>query len=118
MSVFVAYVVIAVLLSLALVLSASQKLRHDPSAVRIIHEVVHVPMSWFPFLAGCEVAGAIGLLVGIAWAPIGIAASIGVILYMVGALIAHLRVGDAKGIVSPLVPLALGIVALVTGLAR
>ena len=59
-------------------------------------------------------AGALGLLAGIAWAPIGIAAAIGVILYMVGAIVAHLRVGDRHGIASPLLPLALAIAALVT----
>ena len=33
------------------------------------------------------------------WAtPIGIAAAIGLIVYFVGAMVSHLRVGDVKGI--------------------
>lgn len=75
-----------------------------------------VPLSWFPYLAACELAGALGLLVGIAWAPIGIAAAIGVILSMLGAIVAHLRAGDRQGIASPLFPLAESIAALVTRL--
>jgi hypothetical protein len=76
--------------------------------------VVGVPLSWFPYLAACELAGALGLLVGIAWAPIGIAAAIGVIAYMLGAIAAHVRAGDRQGIGSPMLPLVLAIAALVT----
>ena len=71
-------------------------------------------MSWFPFLAACEIAGALGLPIGIAWAPIGIAAAIGVGVYMIGAVIGHIRVRDYKGIGNPAIPRALAIVALVT----
>jgi hypothetical protein len=64
--VFIAYVVIAILLAAALGASASLKLRKADRAVAGIHGVVGVPLSWFPYLAACEIAGALGLLVGIA----------------------------------------------------
>lgn len=111
---FVAYVVLAVLLAAALAMSAALKLRKAERSVEGIHGVVGVPLSWFPYLAACELAGAVGLLVGIAWAPIGIAAAIGVILYMLSAIAAHVRVADHAGIITPLVLLAVAVAALVT----
>ena len=53
---------------------------------------VHVPRSWLPMLGTLKLAGALGLLVGLAGLPvIGIAAAIGLVLYFIGAVIAHLR---------------------------
>ncbi|MFB7915982.1 DoxX family protein [Streptomyces sp. NPDC056061] len=40
---------------------------------------------------------AVGLLVGIGCRPLGVAAAVGVVLYFLGAVIAHLRVKDVKG---------------------
>jgi hypothetical protein len=111
---FIAYVVIAVLTSTVLVFSGAGKLRHDQRIVAVINEVVGVPLRWFPFLAACELAAAVGLLIGIAWAPVGIAAAVGVIAYFIGAIISHLRVRDFKGLGTPVVPLLLGVGALVT----
>jgi hypothetical protein len=50
-----------------------------------------VPQSWLFPLGALKAAGALGLLAGIAVAPLGIAASIGLILFFVGALITHVR---------------------------
>jgi hypothetical protein len=53
---------------------------------------VHVPRSWLPMLGTLKLAGAIGLLVGVVGLPvIGIAAATGLVLYFIGAVIAHLR---------------------------
>src|SRR5262245_50354625 len=92
------YAVLAVVTSLLVALSGVMKVRRDPRTTTIIHEVVGVPLKFFPFLATCEFAGAIGLLAGIVWPPLGLAASTGLVLYFVGALIAHVRVGDFKGL--------------------
>jgi len=74
------------------------KIRRDPRIVHVIHEVVGVPLKYFSLLAGCELAGALGLVLGIWWPSMGVAASIGLTLYFVGATVSHLRVGDVKGI--------------------
>ena len=111
---YIAYIVIAALLALALVASATLKLRRDPRAVGSIHETVGVPLRWFPYLAACEIAGAVGLLIGIAWAPIGILAAAAIVAYMIGAVIGHLRVGDTKNLTSPLIPMILAAAALLT----
>jgi hypothetical protein len=93
-----AYVAITVLAAFLAAFSALGKIRHDPKIVKVIHDVVGVPMKYFLPLAACEFAGALGLLAGILWPPIGVAAGIGLILYFIGAVVAHLRAGDAKGI--------------------
>jgi hypothetical protein len=71
-------------------------------------------MKWFPHLAACELAGALGLLAGIAWPPIGLAAALGLIFYFVGAIIAHLRAGDAVGLGAPVYLFGLAVACLVT----
>ena len=93
-----AYVVITVLVALMAAFSGLEKIRLDPHQVKVIHETVGVPLKHFLLLAACEFAGAIGLVVGIWWPPLGVAAGLGLVLYFVGAIVSHLRVGDAKGI--------------------
>ena len=59
-------------------------------------------------------AWALGLVVGIWWPLIGVAAGLGLVLYFVGAIVSHLRVGDIKGIGSAafMLVLAAGALAL------
>ena len=109
---FIAYIIIAAVLAFLLLVSAAFKLRPDPR----VHEIGGVPRRFFPHLAALEIAGAAGLLIGLAWAPLGVAAAGGVVLYMIGAVIAHARVRDFKGIAKPVLPLALAITALITRL--
>ena len=94
----IAYSVLAVGTSLIVTVSGLMKVRHDSRTTKIIHEVVGVPLKFFPFLAACEFAGGIGLLVGIAWPALGLASACGLVLYFVGAVIGHVRVGDFKGV--------------------
>jgi hypothetical protein len=94
---FLAYSILAVLYSAMLVFSAVGKLRLDPQQVQIIHAEVGVPLSLFPVLAACELAGAAGLLAGIRWRSLGIAAAVGVVVYFVGAIASHIVAGDTGG---------------------
>lgn len=110
----IAYLVIAILLAAILVFSGLGKLRRDPRIVRVIHELVGVPMKYFPLLAACEFAGAMGLVLGIWWPLLGVAAGIGVVLYFVGAIVSHLRVGDVRGIGPAAFLLTMAAGALVT----
>jgi hypothetical protein len=50
-----------------------------------------VPQSWLVPLGSLKAAGALGLLAGIAVAPLGLAASAGLTLFFIGALITHFR---------------------------
>lgn len=111
---FVTYCVIAVLYSGMLVFSGITKLQQHPEAVRIIHDLIGVPLEFFPLLAACEFAGAIGLLVGIRWQRLGVAAAIGLIIYFVGAILSHVRVGDFAGIWSAVLMLVIALAAWLT----
>ncbi len=93
-----AYLLITVLFAAMVAFSGLGKIRRDPRIVHVIHEVVGVPLKYFSLLAGCELAGALGLVLGIWWPSMGVAASIGLVLYFVVATASHLRVGDVKGI--------------------
>jgi hypothetical protein len=106
------YFVITVAFALMVTYSGIGKIRRDPLPVRVVHETIGLPLKYFPLLAACEFAGAVGLVAGIWWPPIGIAAGIGLVLYFVGAIVSHLRVGDVKGIGSAAFMLALAAIAL------
>src|SRR5215467_4391592 len=94
----IAYLVVTIVLAALVLFSGVGKLRGDPHIVKVIHETVGVPMKYFPALAACEFAGAAGLMVGIWWPLLGVAASVGLVIYFAGAIISHLRVGDLKEI--------------------
>lgn len=94
---FIATVIVSIFLAFALVMSAVGKLTKSDSVIPGM-EKVGVPVDKIPVLAYLEIAGAIGLVVGLFWWPIGVAAAIGVILYFVGAVIAHVRVKDISGV--------------------
>jgi hypothetical protein len=75
---------------------------------------VHVPRSWLPMLGTLKLAGAAGLLVGLVGPPaIGIAAAIGLVLYFIGAVIAHLRARVLYNIAFPGAYLGLSAASLV-----
>jgi uncharacterized membrane protein YphA (DoxX/SURF4 family) len=109
---FIAYIVVAILMALTMGISASGKFMQIPGAVHTIHEVVGVPLSLFPLLAALEIAGGIGLVVGIFRPKIGVAAGIGLVLYFTSAMAAHAIVRDFAGLKAPIVPFVLSIAAL------
>ena len=110
---FITYCVLAVLYAGMLTLSGVPKLRHDPQLVHIIHDTVGVPLAGFPLLAACEFAAAIGLLAGIRWPRLGIAAAIGAVIYFIGAIAGHVRVGDFAGLGGAALMLVIGSLLLV-----
>ncbi len=62
---------------------------------------VKVPSAWLPFLAALKLAGAAGLLMGmLGWEPIGLAAATGLVLFFIGAIVAHIRAGVYHNIAS------------------
>lgn len=93
---FVSLVVVTVILSAILLVSAGAKslrTRHITEQMATLE----VPQSMMNFLIGAQVAGAAGVIAGLWWGPVGIAAAIGLTLYFAGAVASHLRVGDHKG---------------------
>lgn len=92
---FIATIIVSALLAAMLTMSAVGKLRRDPRQLDTMH-TVRYPDDKLWLLAAAELAGAAGLIVGLFWWPIGVAAAIGAALYFIGAMTAHLRVGDRQ----------------------
>jgi hypothetical protein len=114
----IALIVVGTLLGIAAAGSAVQKLRRDARVVETMHSV-GVADRQIPILAALELLGALGLLVGIWWTPIGIAAAAGLSLYVLGAVLAHLRAkAPAKEALPALVLLLVAVATLVLEVRR
>ncbi|MEU3828038.1 DoxX family protein [Streptomyces sp. SID486] len=74
-----------------------------------------IPRKYVPVLGALLAAGTVGLLAGLAVPVLGNLAACGLILYFIGAIIAHLRVGS-RNIVGGIVFLATAVAVLVLGL--
>ncbi|BBX65176.1 membrane protein [Mycobacterium saskatchewanense] len=108
---FIATLVIGIILGALLLFSAYGKLTRNAEQVKTITDV-GFPPNYIWALALCEIAGALGVLIGLYWYPIGVAAAIGVILYFVFAVAAHLRVRE-YAVQAAAMMLALGLIYLV-----
>jgi len=74
---------------------------------------VEVPASWIPGLAVLKAAGAAGLLIGLLGVrALGIAAAVGLVLFFVGAVVAHVRTRVFHNIAFPAGYLSLNAAAL------
>jgi DoxX-like protein len=75
---------------------------------------VDVPPSWLPMLGTLKLAGAAGLTLGLLGVPaLGVAAGIGLVLFYVGALVAHLKARKFATGAAPLLFLGLAAATLV-----
>ncbi|MFG1677034.1 DoxX family protein [Micromonospora sp. NPDC049282] len=79
-------------------------------------DMKRVPRAWVPVLGLLLAAGSVGLLAGFAVPWLGALAAGGLVLYFVGALVAHLRVGSRQ-LVGGAVFLLLSVAALATNLS-
>jgi DoxX-like family len=109
---FVAAVVVSMLLAAALAYAAVRKLSHRPEVVQT-YARVGVAEGRLDQLAVILLAGAAGLVVGLLWAPIGVAAAGAVVVYFVLALSAHIRADDLENLPTPAVIELLAVAALV-----
>ena len=112
---FVTLLVLSCLLAAVLVFSGSRKVAAGEA---VAGEATHlrVPIRGYRLIGIVEAASAPALLIGLAWAGLGIAAAAGLVLLLSGAVISHLRVGDGPGRWAPAAVLAA--VAVVTLLLR
>jgi DoxX-like family len=114
--VFAATIAVSILLAATLAYAAVRKLSHRPDVVRS-YARVGVPEDKLDVLAFILLAGAAGLVAGLLWAPIGIAAAVGVTAYFALAIAAHIRARDIDNLPTPLVIELLAATALVLQLA-
>jgi hypothetical protein len=108
------YVVVTILVALANGYAASLDFVGAES-VKLVADRVQVSRRWMVPLGVLLASGAAGLLVGFAVPALGTAAAIGLILYFICAVSAHLRVGD-RGIAPAVFFLLLAVSALATNL--
>ncbi|MDV3129119.1 DoxX family protein [Mycobacterium sp. 21AC1] len=90
---FTPYVILTLLTAGAAGAGCVMNYIHHPIPVAAA-KAVQVPQSWMIPLGSLLGAGALGLLAGLAIPALGIAAATGLVLYFIGAIIAHLRVRD------------------------
>ena len=112
---FVVTIVLAVLLSLAYAASGAQKVLGVKSGLEAADHI-NVSHGLWKAIGGLEILAVIGLLVGLAVAPLGVAAGIGIVLLMAGAVVFHVRAGDKVKQFGPAV--VLGLLALVEVIVR
>src|SRR5271165_2366540 len=110
------FVTISLLLAAACLLPATAKLTGQP---RMRKSAAHFGIPWprYRLIAVAELAAAAGILIGLWWHPLGLAAAAGMALLLLGALVTHRRAGDsAKEMASALVALAVTVAYLAIAL--
>lgn len=89
----IAALILSIVLGLAMLASGVMKLIRAPRIVSLM-AAVHVTPPQLTVLGALQVASTIGLIAGIWFPPLAIAAAIGLVLYFTGAIVAHVRAGD------------------------
>jgi len=108
-----ATVVVTILLAGLFTFAASIKLLGVSQSLAIRDHLGLKPLQW-RLIGACELAGVAGVLVGLMWAPIGIAAAIGLALLSIGAIACHLLASDgAKDMAPAAIGLALAVATAV-----
>jgi len=111
--VYLLTVVLTVLLAVAMGASAARKARGAGDSRRLRDRLGVAPGLWL-VIGALELAAVLGLLAGLAVAPLGVAAGTGVALLMAGAVAAHLRRGIAgRELAAPLLLTGIAVVTVV-----
>ena len=111
------FVTISLLLAAVCLLPAAAKLTGQP---RMRQSAAHFGISWprYRLIGVAELAAAAGILIGLWWHPLGVAAAAGMILLLIGALITHRHAADnAKDMAPALLALVITIAYLAIALA-
>ena len=112
------FVALSILLAVMCVIPAAGKLSNQP---KMVASAGHFDIPWpkYRMIGTAELAAAAGVIAGMAWAPIGMAAAAGMAVLLLGALAAHRRAGDTlKEAVPALVALAVSVAYLAVALPR
>ena len=92
---FAAYVVVTIVASVFSGIAAvTYLIGHEYPKAQA--DMKRIPRSWVPVLGVLLAAGSLGLLAGFAVPLVGTLAAAGLVLYFLGALVAHLRVGSRQ----------------------
>lgn len=108
---FIATAVLTTLLAAGYVAAGLPKVLARPAMVENARHL-GFPLPAFRLIGLLELAGSAGLLVGLYWAPLGVAAALGLVLLILGAVIAHLRRKDPVKVAAPAVLFAVASMAV------
>lgn len=101
----IATVIVTCCLAALFAFSSSIKLLGVQRALAIRDHLGISPALW-RLIGALELAGVVGVLVGLWWPPLGIAAAVGLALLSMGAVVSHVRASDS---VAETVPAVVGI---------
>ena len=104
--------IVTALLAACMIYAAVRKLSHSEDVVRS-YARAGVPEERLNLLAALLLAGAAGLLAGLAWEPFGTVAAAATAVYFAVAVAAHVRAGDAARLGMPLILALLAVAVLV-----
>jgi DoxX-like protein len=114
--VFIATVVLSVLVAAAVLGSGAAKLAGAKQSIAIRDRLGVTPWLWRG-IGILEVGAAAGLTAGLAVPVLGIAAAVGLVLLLIGAIGAHARANDLSNAIPAVGLLLLTIAAAITRLA-
>lgn len=88
------FVALSLLLAAACLLPAAAKLLSHP---KMQTSAGHFGIPWrgYQLIGVAELAAVLGLLGGLRWHPLGLAAAVGMAVLLTGAILTHRRAGDA-----------------------
>ena len=109
----IATIVLSLLLGLLFIVTGAVKMLSIPQSLAIRDHLGIKPVLW-RVIGVCEAAGGVGLLVGLAIPVLSLAASIGLIVLMVGAIVSRVRVADPISAISVDALVLALVIALVT----
>jgi len=110
------FVTISLLLAAACLLPAAAKLAGHP---KMQQSAAHFGIPWprYRLIGAAELAAAAGILTGLWWHPLGLAAAAGMAVLLAGAIVTHRKAADsakemAPAVVALLLTLAYLVIAL------
>ncbi|HEY2489695.1 MAG TPA: DoxX family protein [Streptosporangiaceae bacterium] len=96
------FVTVSLLLAAACLLPAAGKLLGRPE---MRQSAAHFGIPWnrYQLIGVAELAAAAGVLAGLWWHPLGVAAAAGMVLLLLGAVLTHRRAADSGKEIAPAV---------------
>jgi uncharacterized membrane protein YphA (DoxX/SURF4 family) len=94
------FVTISLLLAVACLLPAAGKLTGQPT-MRQSAAHFGIPWSRYRLIGVAELAAAAGIVIGLWWHPLGVAAAAGMTMLLAGAIIAHRKAADSAKETAP-----------------
>jgi uncharacterized membrane protein YphA (DoxX/SURF4 family) len=96
------FVTISLLLAAACLLPAAAKLAGHP---KMQQSAAHFGIPWprYRLIGAAELAAAAGILTGLWWHPLGLAAAAGMAVLLAGAIVTHRKAADSAKEMAPAV---------------